>query len=312
MIRSARIACLIATLIVCAGAARAQSQQAERRVLDYIQHNLRAGQPLRVSDLYQHFAQPAERQAIGKLYNAFFRIPLFIADYQQKFGKPPSLATISEQFDLHTRRAAAVLLSVMESDPRVPRFITRDPKTHEITHVDVEKIRSDPRFGAGASHEISGWEGRAAPAFRLQRLGGGEVDSAALAGKVYLLYVWFTGCPPCMAETPHLVSLEQRFAKEGFTVVGANADRLLKLSYSDSVRETYVKRMKINFPIATWTTASNQAYGNVAIFPTLFLVNRQGRIAAHWVGFEPAAEIDRGVAAAIRSLPAPSRGKASR
>ncbi|MGH9451994.1 MAG: TlpA family protein disulfide reductase [Terriglobia bacterium] len=277
-----------------------QDRQAEARVLGYIRQNLHPGEPLRVSDLYAHFTAPAERRALGKLYNAFFRIPLFVAQYQQKFGKPPTLSVISQQFDLHSPQAADVLLRVMESDPRVPRFITRDPRTGEITHVDIALIKASPRFGEALAHQIAGWEGRTAPPFELQRLGGGALNSADLAGKVYLLYVWFTGCPPCMKETPALVSLMKTYSADGFTIVGANSDHLLKLGYDDGVRELYARRMGIDFPLVTWTPESNQAYGNVAIFPTLFLVNRKGAVIAHWVGFTPAAEIESTVARAVK------------
>ncbi|MDE3181378.1 MAG: TlpA family protein disulfide reductase [Acidobacteriota bacterium] len=281
---------------------RASSQaaetQAEARVVSYIQQNLKTGQPLLVSGLYAHFTQPAERQALGKLYNAFFRIPLFVAQYQRKYSKPPTLRVISQQFDLHSAQAASVLLSVMESDPRVPRFISRDPQTHEITHVDVKMIEDSPRFGQALAHQLSGWEGKPAPPFHLERLGGGSVDSSGLQGKPYLLYVWFTGCPPCMKETPTLVSLMAKFSDLGFTVIGANADQLLKLGYDDSVRQQYSRRMGINFPLVTWSAESNRDYGNIAIFPTLFLVGRDGVIQGHWVGYTPSAELQTAVARA--------------
>ena len=66
------------------------SSDAEARVLDYIRTHLQPGQPLMVTDLYNRvFTQPDERQALNKLYNAFFRIPLFVANYQEKFKSPP-------------------------------------------------------------------------------------------------------------------------------------------------------------------------------------------------------------------------------
>jgi peroxiredoxin len=287
-----------AVLLACASRAAAQPQ-AEMRVLNYIKHNLRPGQPLRVTDLYSHFRQPAERQALGKLYNAFFRIPLFVAQYEQRFGKPPTLQVISQQFDLHTPQAADVLLSVMASDPRVPPFITRDPTTHEITHVDVQMILSDPRFGRALGRQLAGWEGTRAPQFDLVRLDGGNLNSAQLQGKAYLLYIWFTGCPPCMQETPQLVRLAHHFPSQAFTIVGANADGLLNLGYSASVRQQYARAMKIDFPLVSWSKESDEAYGNIAIFPTLFLVDRNGVIMRHWVGFVSYAELQQAVSKAL-------------
>jgi thiol-disulfide isomerase/thioredoxin len=282
------------------GVHAAQSGDAETRVLDYIRDHLRPGQPLLISELYSNvFTQPDERQALDKLYNAFFRIPLFLAEYQQKFGAPPRLQIIAQQFDLKTPRAADILLRVMEADPRVPRFLTRDPKTGEITHVDVEMIRSDPRFAHAVTTRLSGWEGRPAPEFKLSELDGREATSAALRDKVVLLYVWFTGCPPCMKETPSLVSLQSELGKRGFVIVGANADRELGLGYGDEVRRRYARDQHINFAIADWTKESDAAYGRVAVFPTLFLISGKGVIIHHWVGYVRPEELRQAVLEAL-------------
>lgn len=277
---------LLLTLLGAGAAPAVAPSDAEARVLDYIRTHLQPGQPLLVTDLYNRvFTQPDERQALNKLYNAFFRIPLFVANYQEKFKSPPSLAVIAEQFDLHSPGAADVLLRVMESDPRVPRFLTRDPNTGEITHVDVERIKADPKFGQALAREIGGWEGKPAPDLTLTRLGGGELHLADLRGKVLLLEVWFTGCPPCMQEAPALVSLDGELAARGLVIVGANADRTLGLDYDDSVRQRYVQEHHISYPIVNWTKEGDQVYGGIAIFPTLFLIDRKGLIRNHWIGY---------------------------
>ena len=210
--------------------------------------------PCVVTDLYNRvFTQPDERQALNKLYNAFFRIPLFVANYQEKFKSPPSLAVIAEQFDLRSPADADVLLRVMESDPRVPPFLTRDPKTGEITHVDVERIKADPKFGQALERQIGGWEGKPAPDVTLARLGGGDLHLADFQGKVLLLEVWFTGCPPCMQEAPALESLDRDLSSRGLVIVGANDDRILGLDYDDSVRQRYLQEHHISYPIVNWT-----------------------------------------------------------
>jgi peroxiredoxin len=277
---------LLASLLCgVAGAGLAQSD-AETRVLDYIRTHLQPGQPLIITDLYNNvFTQPDERRALDKLSNAFFRIPLFVANYQQKFGSPPSLAAIAEQFALRSPTAADTLLRVMESDPRVPRFLTRDPKTGEIMHVDVEKIEADPKFGQALARQLGGWEGKPAPDFTLAGLNGGEVRLSDLRGKVVLLEIWFTGCPPCMAETPALVALDREFAPRGLAIVGANADRALGLVYDDATRRSYVQEQHIEYPIVYWTQASDGAYGGISIFPTIFLIDREGIVRAHRIGY---------------------------
>src|SRR5271167_3207894 len=151
-------ACFLPAFLVALAPGSEQTGQtaAETRVLSYIRDHLQAGQPLLVTELYNKvFTQPEERKALDKLYGAFFRIPFFVVQYQQKFGSAPSLSVIAQQFDLPNAEAADTLLRVMESDPRVPHFLTRDPRTHEITKVDVEEIRRDPKFGQKLEHQLS-------------------------------------------------------------------------------------------------------------------------------------------------------------
>ncbi len=273
---------------------------AQAKILKYIRDHLKAGQPVRVTELYNTvFTTPEDHAALNKLYKDFFRIPMFIVQYQQRFSTPPSLKTIAEQFALDNPEEADTLLRVMETDPRVPKFITQDPKTGEITKINVEMVRNDPQFAQGAIHELAGWEGRTAPAFDLVRANGNHLSNADLQGKVALLYVWFTGCPPCMKEAPALVQLQHQFSAKGLEVIGANADGLLGLTISEQARRRYAAKEGMSFPIVRWTQASNQAYGGISIYPTLFLINRKGIIVAHWVGYTSPAVLQKAVARAV-------------
>ena len=159
------------------------------------------------------------------------------------------------------------------------------PRRGEITHVDVERIKADPKFGQALARQIGGWEGKPAPDVTLPRLGGGDLRIADFQGKVVLLEVWFTGCPPCMQEAPALVSLDRELSARGLVIVGANADRTLGLDYDDSVRQRYIQEHHISYPIVNWTKESDQAYGGIAIFPTLFLIDRKGVVRDHWIGY---------------------------
>ncbi|MBZ5561286.1 MAG: TlpA family protein disulfide reductase [Acidobacteriia bacterium] len=296
-VRTALAACLLLMPTLATG-----QPDAETRVLNYVRDHLQPGQPLVVTDLYNKvFTQPDERRALEKLYSAFFRIPLFVAQYQKRYGRPPRLNEIAEQFSLHNAAGADILLRVMESDPRVPRFLSRDSKTGEITKVDVAMIEGDERFGKILEHQLGGWEGRPAPDFNLPRLDGGEINSAALHGEVALLYVWFTGCPPCMKEAPDLVKLFRTFSGQGFQVIGANADDFLGLAYDDAARRGYIQKEGITFPVVRWTRESNQAYGGIAIYPTLFLIDRKGLVTSHWIGYVQPEELRRAISKTLQA-----------
>jgi thiol-disulfide isomerase/thioredoxin len=293
-------------------AARPAGDEAEARVLDYVRTHLEPGKPLIVSDLYNNvFTQPEERRALDKLYSAFFRIPLFVAQYQEKFGEAPSLKVIAQQFSRQSPQDADVLLRVMESDPRVPKFVTRDPKTGEISHVDVAAIKENPRFGQALERHLSGWEGKPSPQVSLQALGGQHVAVGCPGEKTTLLYVWFTGCPPCMKETPDLVKLDAELRARGLSIVGANADKVLGLSYDDSTRQRYAQELGIAFPIVNWTRESDVAFGNISIFPTLFLIDARGVIVRHWVGYTPLEELRQAVTSQFASAREPQKTEGS-
>ncbi len=291
---------LLVSILFGTTAVALPSADAEGRVVDYIRTHLQPGQPLMVTGLYNRvFTQPDERQALNKLYNAFFRIPLFVADYQERFKSPPSLTVIAEQFDLRSPAEADVLLRVMESDPRVPRFLTRDPKTGEITHVDVQRIKADPKFGQAFARQIGGWEGTPAADLTLARIGGGDLHLADYRGQALLLEVWFTGCPPCMQEAPALSALNSEFASRGLVIIGANADRVLGLGYDDAVRQRYIQEHHISYPTVNWTKQGDQAYGGIAIFPTLFLIDRNGDVRDHWIGYTDVGILRKAITGAL-------------
>ena len=153
-------------LALAALLAAPQAPPAEARVVEYLKANVKPGQPVVVSELYNTvFTGPEERAALNRLFNTFFKMPLYMAQHQKAAGKPPTLAEISEQFHFQVPGQADVMLRIMESDPRMPKFIARDAATGEITRVDVEAILAHPKFGKALERTITGWEGRPAPAF---------------------------------------------------------------------------------------------------------------------------------------------------
>lgn len=67
-------------------------------------------------------------------------------------------------------------------------------------------------------------QGRAAPDFRLEKFGGGEVRLADLRGKTVMLDFWATWCGPCIAEMPTLLKLAAEYEPKGVVFLAANRD----------------------------------------------------------------------------------------
>src|SRR6266849_5635537 len=120
----------------------------ETRIVAYLQKNVRPGEPVLVTNLYNNvFTRAEEREALQHLYDTVFKIPAFSVEFYMKNGKAPTLKELSDQFQLKIPGETEVLLRVLDSDPRMPRFFESDPASGEITRIYVDRIAADEKFG---------------------------------------------------------------------------------------------------------------------------------------------------------------------
>ena len=119
----------------------------EARVVAYLNENVKPGEPVLITDLYNEvFTTPEEQKAVKRLYDALFQLPAFVVKTQMNTGKIPNLKDISAHFNFQVPGTTEALLRVLESDPRVPPFFERDSATGEIKTVDVDRVRNTERF----------------------------------------------------------------------------------------------------------------------------------------------------------------------
>jgi thiol-disulfide isomerase/thioredoxin len=277
-----------------------QQADPETRIVNYLKANVRPGQAVTVADLTRVFKTPEEQAALSRLFNTFFKVPITVAQIYSQTKKIPTLRELGDQFQFRVPGEMDVVLRVMEADPRVPKFMTRDPRTGEITSVDVAAIKADPNFGRLIERSIAGWEGRTAPGFSIKSFSGSTLGSATISGQPHLIYFWFTDCPPCVQTTPLLVALNAKYAAQGFKIVGANADHVLELPYSDAVRSEFLKQQGVTFQEGHLTTQMQLDYGGISVFPTMFFVNRKGIIVKQMVSFQDKATLESAIQSAMK------------
>jgi thiol-disulfide isomerase/thioredoxin len=110
------------------------------------------------------------------------------------------------------------------------------------------------------------------PAFLVNDLDGKPVSSAAWKGKVVFINFWATWCPPCRAEIPILIDLENRY-KDRLQIVGVSVD-----DGDPADVKRFAKEAGINYPIVMADRAIVTEYGGVPALPTLFVVNPDGKV----------------------------------
>ncbi len=118
-------------------------------------------------------------------------------------------------------------------------------------------------------------EGTPAPDFTLQRYAGGQVSLEQLKGKVVLLDFWATWCPPCVAEMPYLVKVAREYEQKGLVFVAANVDEEEQAAVVDAFVNQRVPDLAPYAAFADWPVQSQY---RVRVLPTLYLIDREGKI----------------------------------
>lgn len=140
--------------------------------------------------------------------------------------------------------------------------------------VVYEAVRHKPHANGGRPGAVDSM----AAGFALQDLAGQPLDLANYRGKVVLLDFWATWCTPCRGEIPQFIGYQDQYGGQGLQVIGISMDDDPK-----PVREFY-QQFKMNYPVAIGTAKLGEAYGGILGLPVTFLIGRDGRIAAKYIG----------------------------
>ena len=119
-----------------------------------------------------------------------------------------------------------------------------------------------------------------APDITLKTLQGESIPLASLQGKPVLVAFWATSCPGCIKEMPHLAALYKALSPRGLEIIGITVPR----DRPDHVI-AMVKAKQLPYRIALDIEGTaSQAFGNVSLTPTSFLIAPDGRIVHQKTG----------------------------
>jgi thiol-disulfide isomerase/thioredoxin len=116
------------------------------------------------------------------------------------------------------------------------------------------------------------------PTFVFKDLDGREVSSEKFRGKVLLVDVWATWCPPCKEEMPWFQGLQDAYGAQGLEVIGISIDP----DPEDAAR--FAKELGVRYTMLHRPEVM-QEWGLLGL-PTTFVVDRDGAIRRKVVGFE--------------------------
>lgn len=119
--------------------------------------------------------------------------------------------------------------------------------------------------------------------FSAQTLDGKKADASIFANsKVTMVNVWATYCGPCLNEMPDLAAINQKYADQGFQIVGIVSDAFSAdgVNYTDKELATAKELVKETGASYTHLLPSQDLYNallmNVQYVPTTIFVDSKG------------------------------------
>ena len=134
--------------------------------------------------------------------------------------------------------------------------------------------------------QLSAWTGigpveGSRPEYSFVALDGSAISSTALEGRVVVVNLWATWCPPCRIEIPALQRLHEDYAAGGdVVVVGLAGD----VEGERAVRP-FLEERGVSYANGLLTADLRRAFGGVSGFPTTLVIGPDGVVRHRVVGF---------------------------
>jgi peroxiredoxin len=116
--------------------------------------------------------------------------------------------------------------------------------------------------------------GFSAPDFTLDSLAGEPLTLSDLRGKVVVLNLWASWCPPCRAEMPAMNAVYEKFRDQGLVVLGVNTT----FQDDETKARAAIDEWGLNFPMVFDRDGVTSRQYRLQAMPTTFFIGRDGVI----------------------------------
>lgn len=136
-----------------------------------------------------------------------------------------------------------------------------------------------------------------APEVKFSTLAGDTFSTSELRGKVVLVNFWATYCGPCIKEMPKVVDAHRKFSARGYETIAVAIRR------DDPERVAqFVEKHALPFKVAIDSSGElGREFGNVRVTPTVFLIDKNGKVLRRYVGKPDWTEFHQLVERELRS-----------
>ena len=133
-----------------------------------------------------------------------------------------------------------------------------------------------------------------APSFDTIDLEGKQQRLSDHVGEVVLVNIWATWCGPCRNEMPKLDQLYRKHKGEGLVVFGFSDE-------DTATQRKCLEQIPVSYPLLTYIGDVPAIYRDIGVYPTIFFIDRQGRIQNGVTGDQPSEKLENTVSGLLNA-----------
>ena len=118
-----------------------------------------------------------------------------------------------------------------------------------------------------------------APDFTFPGLDGKMVSLSDYKGKVVLVNIWATWCPPCVNEMPSMEKLYRKFKRENFEILAVSIDEPGLKAVAP-----FMEKTRLTFPALIDSKGAIKSVYRISAIPESFIIDKQGFLIKKIVG----------------------------
>ena len=127
--------------------------------------------------------------------------------------------------------------------------------------------------------------------FDVTTLKGQQLNNQLLQGKVVVVDLWATWCPPCRKGLPHFSELHKKYSKD-VAVVGISMDRPTDPNSAFSTVKAFAKKEKLKYFIAMGDQSIEGQLRQKMVLPTTIFFDRSGKVRYIARGYHDSAKLE--------------------
>ena len=138
--------------------------------------------------------------------------------------------------------------------------------------------------------------------FDVTDINGRQINLAALKGRVCVVDIWGTWCPPCRQEVPGFVKLQDQYGKYGLQIVGLNDERGPSEEANIATVKNFSDNNSMNYPCALVSEEIMEQLPEFKGYPTTLFIDHHGKVRMTAFGYHEYGYIETVVKSLLTEL----------